>query len=180
MNKAYFIVPLIGLLVFGGYWYSFTIENDKILEAKHQAEIHARDEKARQDQINREKAVKDAVASSEKRKAEREAKLAKEKKDKEDREAAVEYRNKLRGDQYKLDSQSQRLAKDIVSMKEEVSKIQENVDRLNKERDHLKILVKETEGNSKSLQTVSEKIEKADDSIRRVYKELAGLRAKSS
>jgi len=180
MNKIYFLVPLIGLLLFGGYWYSFSLDYDKKIEAKKYAEVQAREEKARQDQINREKAIKDATAANEARIAARAEKKAKEQKEKDDREAAIELKNKARSEMFKLGSQAERLAKEVALIKDENSKIEENVSRMRKELEFLKVYVQKAEANVKAIGPITEKIEKADDVIKKNAKELAAFKAKNS
>jgi colicin import membrane protein len=181
MNKVYFLFPIIGLLVFGGYWFSFSIEYSKKIEAQKISEVRAREEKAHQDQINREKAVRDATDANNARIRQRDAKKAKEKKEKDDREAAIELKNKARGEMFKLLSQAERLSKDVTALKEENSKIGENIDRIKKEYEFLKIYVQKAEDNVKLISVVTPKIEKADDTIKKNAKDLAAaLKAKRS
>lgn len=170
MNKAYFLVPLIAMLAFGGYWWNFRKEYNAKKEAQQIAEVHAREEKAAKDKAAREQAVKDAIAANDKRKAEKAAKEAKEKKDKEEREASIEFRNKSRAEQFKLSSQSERIDKEVRTIKEEIAKIDEGIKRYGAEKDFLKDYVKKAESNVKSLQAVAEKIEKADNQIKDAFR----------
>lgn len=170
MNKAYFLVPLIAMLAFGGYWWSFRKEYNAKKEAQQIAEVRAREEKAAKDKMMREQAVKDAIAANEKRKAEKAAKEAKEKQDKEAREAAIENRNKARAEQFKLASQAERVEKEVRTIKDEITKIDEGTKRYKAEQDFLKDYVKKAEVNVKSLQSVAEKVEKADNQIKDAFR----------
>ena len=54
MNKVYFVIPLIGLLIFGGFYYNFTSQYEaKAKEAAARVEQDKKDRAAR-DVKNRE------------------------------------------------------------------------------------------------------------------------------
>lgn len=180
MNKVYLLFPVIALLLFGGYWWQYSTAYEKRLEEQKVAEVRKREKKAEEDAANREKAIKEAVAASEKRKKEREEKLAKEKAEKEARELAIENRNKARSEQYKLNSQYDRLAKDVAAIKEEVGKLEDQIKNKKAEQDFLKVYVQKAEANVKYLGSISEKVEKSSDAIKKNLNELAALKAKSS
>jgi ATPase subunit of ABC transporter with duplicated ATPase domains len=78
MNKVYIIIPLLGLIVFGGFYMSFTKSyEEKIAVQKAKAEEEKK-AKAKQEILNREKAIKDAIEAQARRKAERDAIARKE------------------------------------------------------------------------------------------------------
>lgn len=88
MNKAYIIWPLVGLLVFGAFYWNF---NQGYVEREKQKAVQVdkdRQERITQDLERRRKAILDATKAQEERKAVR---LAKEKKDQE----ASDARSKL-------------------------------------------------------------------------------------
>lgn len=180
MNKVYFISPAILVLAFFGYWYGFKAEYQKKIDDAKVASENARIDKQKKDRADREAAIAAAVEANTKRKAEREAKQAKEKKEKEEREAAIENRNKIRGEQFKLSTQQDRLAKDVALIKEEIAKIELNIKAVSTEKAGVIEYVKKAEANAKAVQVTADKIEKADASIKQSIKELSTLKTKSN
>lgn len=161
-NLVYFLVPLVGLLVFGFFFWRFNDTYEAKEAAKKAAVKKAREDKLADEARNREKAIKDALAAQERRKAEKAAKEAKEKKDQEERQAAIEARNKANRDQLKLKDQADRLERDIKAEKEAIAKIAEDNKRIVDEQAFLKTYVKQAEANAKSLTEVLDKIAAAD------------------
>ncbi len=180
MNKVYFLIPLIAVLAFGGYWYSFKTTYEAkaaslAAEARHQREL-----KVEQDRQNHIKAIDEANAMAARRKAEIAAKQAREKKEKDDRLAALDARDKARSDEYRNKGDADRLQKDANYLKEEVLKIETDTKGLVAERARVDEYIGKARENLKRIYSVGDKIEKADELIRRNYKELAALRTKSS
>jgi flagellar motility protein MotE (MotC chaperone) len=121
--QAYLLVPLVGMIAFGAVYWNFNA-GDELRQAAKAAEIKKmRNDKLIEDARLREKAVKDAIASQEKRKAEKEIKDARDRKDREDRENSVQARNKAFRDSEKLQKQVERLKKEVITTKEEIAKI---------------------------------------------------------
>ena len=71
MNKAYLIFPLIGLLIFGGFYLSFSRGYEARLAAVKVAAENVKKEKARQQMLDREKAIAAAIEASKIRAVER-------------------------------------------------------------------------------------------------------------
>jgi len=128
--QAYILVPLIGMIVFGGIYWNFNAGDEQRQAAKAAEFKKMRNDKLLEDARLREKAVKDAIASQEKRKAEKEIKDTRERKDKEERENANQARNKASRDSEKLQKQVERLTKEVATTKEEIAKIEEDKKRL--------------------------------------------------
>jgi hypothetical protein len=179
MNKAYFLVPLIAVVLFGGYYWSFTTAYNKELAAKDVAAQKAHELQLAQEQKNREIAIEQAVAADKKRKEERAAKAEKDKQEKEARSAAVEVRNATQRNANRLESQSIRLAKDVGTLKEEIAKIQESQKSALAEQDFLNVYVKQAEANVKSLQEVLDKIDAANRAKIEYDRAQAAAKAKS-
>ena len=57
MNKAYLIFPLIGLLIFGGFYLSFSNGYEARLAAVKVAAENVKKEKAKQQILDREKEI---------------------------------------------------------------------------------------------------------------------------
>jgi uncharacterized protein (DUF3084 family) len=180
MNKVYFLIPVIGLLLFGGYWYSFSTAYDKRIEAQQAAAVQARVDREHLDQINRQKAYDEATAVNQARTKLRDDKKAKETKEKADREAAIDLRSKSLSESFKFASQAERLAKDLAALIEENARVEDRVSHLKAEQEFLKVYVQKTEENVKSISAVAEKIEKSDETITRTAKELSALKTKTT
>ena len=180
MNKVYFLVPLVAILAFGGYWYSFKTAYEAkaataAAEARHQREL-----KVEQDRKNHIKAIEEANALAAKRKAEIAAKQAREKKERDDRLAALDARDKARSEQFRLKGDADRLQRDVNDLKEEVLKIETDTKDIDTQKKLVDEYIAKARENLKSLYQVGDKIEKANTVILRNFKELATLRSKSS
>ena len=110
---VYFFPPLIGVIIFGAVYWQYSSGHEARLaasEAKARAEIQA---KLDADARSREKAVKDALASQEKRKLEKAAKELKDTADKEMREKAMQAKFRAQREADKVEQQVKRLKKEI-------------------------------------------------------------------
>lgn len=164
MKKSYiyFLVPLIGLIAFGAVYWNFSQGYEAKIAEKARLVRVAKEEKLKAEAQNREKAIKDAIAAQDRRKAEKAEKEAKEKADQEARQLALEARDKANRDQLKLAQQIERLEKDIKVEKEAIAKLEEDRKRAADEEQFLKTYVKQAEANTKSLTEVLDKINAAD------------------
>ncbi len=164
MKKAqpYLLVPLIGMIAFGAIYWNFNAGDEQRQAAKAAEFKKLRNDKLLEDARLREKAVKDAISSQEKRKAEKEVKDTRDRKDKEERENASQARNKAFRDSEKLQKQVERLTKEVATTKDEIAKIEEDKKRLVDEVTFIKGFVKKVEGNAKGLTDVIERINAAD------------------
>lgn len=159
---AYFLAPLVGLIIFGAVYWNFS----KGLTARETARIAAekkkKDDKLAQQAKDNEKAIREAVASQERRKAERAAKDAKDKADKDARAAAVEAQDKANRDQLKFAQQVERLEKDVQTEKDTITKLEGDKKKFTEEQAFLRIYVKQAEDNVRSLTQILDKIAAAD------------------
>jgi uncharacterized protein (DUF3084 family) len=162
MNKAYFLVPLIALVLFSGFYWSFKTSYEKKLDQKVQEEKQMHIEQLKVEAKNREKAIQMAVEADKKRKEERAAKDAKDKAEKEARQAAYEARSKAMQQQGRLELSARRLSDQVTTLKEEIAKIEEQKKSAQAEQDFLNVYVKQAEANVVSLTAVLDKIEAAN------------------
>lgn len=164
MKKTYlyFLVPLIGLIVFGAFYWNFSKGYEAKLAEKERIVRVAKEEKLRAEAKNREQAIKDALVAQERRKVEKAAKEAKDQADQDARQLALEARDKANREQIKLSQQVERLEKDIKVEKEAIAKIEDDMKRAVEEQKFLKMYVKQAETNTKSLSEVLERIAAAD------------------
>ena len=159
---AYIVVPLILLVIFSAVYWNFS-KGLAAREAKRVAEAEQKKKDKLRDQAQKnEQAIREALASQEKRKAERAAKDAKDKKDHDDRQAAVEARDKANRDQLKLNQQVERLENEIKAEKDAIAKLQIEKKKAADEQAFLVGYVKQADENARLLSQVLDKIATAD------------------
>lgn len=162
MNKSYFIFPLIGLLIFGGFYVNFQRSYDtKVAEAKVKAE-EIKKAKAKQDILNREAAIKAAIESQAKRKAEREERERIEEAKKTARQDAEDLRQRNYDERNKLRDQVNRLKKDLEELKAATAKIADEKKKHIEEQAFLQTYVKQAEANVKYYYDLLDKITAAE------------------
>jgi hypothetical protein len=175
MKKKYLYVaaPLIGVVVFSGFYISARKDYDAREEAvvRHAREI--KDAKLKEEMKNREIAVRQALQQQETRKAEKKAREEKEAKEAEARAQAVQARSKASRDADKLEASVKRLQRDVTEEQKEIAKIEVDKKRSVDEQAFLLDYVKAAEANVKSLTTVLEKIVDADKKWEDAQKEAA-------
>jgi hypothetical protein len=162
-TKIYFLVPILALILFGGYYWNFRSQYEA-----HQAEIIAtakakKEEKLRQDELAREQAIKDAIDAQKQRKAERAAREALEQKQRDDKENAILDRDKADQEQQRLERQVEKLTKDVDDAKKEIAALRADNEKQVDEVAFLGEYVKKAEDNRASLAMVLTKIQAADD-----------------
>ncbi len=162
MNKIYILVPLIGMLLFGGYYVKFDngyAEAQRIKNELKNADIKAKKE---QDLKNREIAYQDAIKAAAERKKQRDEKEAVEADKKEARLQADELRY-LTNDERKLaHEQVDLLKKEVAAIQTEVTKYEKEKDDLSKELAAQKQYVQKAEANQKYYYDLLDKIAAAD------------------
>ena len=180
MNKAYFLVPLIAVILFSGYYWSFKTSYEKKLEDQVLVEKQKHVEQLKVEAKNREKAIQMAVEADKKRKEERAAKDAKDKAEKEARTVAADARGKALREQGRLELQARRLSDQVTTLKEEIAKIKEQKKSAQAEQDFLNVYVKQAETNVVCLTAVLDKIEAADKAKAEYERQQRALAAKKS
>jgi colicin import membrane protein len=162
MNKVYIIFPLIGLIIFGSFYVSFS----KGYEA-HLAEVKLKGEndkkaKAAQQIKDREKAIAAAIEASKTRAIERAAKEAADEAKKTARQEAEDRRQRTYDDRNKLRDQVSRLKKDLEDVKTLTAKVAEEKKKHLDEETFLKTYVKQAEANVKYYYDLIDKINAAE------------------
>lgn len=154
MNKAYFLAPLLALIVFTGFYTSYRgglKERDAAkvaaatasLKAKNEAELEAR-----------RAAMAEAIKAAEERKVERDARLAKEAADKAVRQAAIDARDKVFNENARTVRQIERLRKDIETVEASLVTLAATRKKAESERAFLVDFVSRAQTNVQALQTV--------------------------
>ena len=162
MNKVYFIIPLIGLLIFGGFYYNFTSKYDEKIRAELAKVEQAKKERAAQDIKNREAAIKAAIETQAKRKVEREKKEAAEEAKRVARQEAEDQRLHTFDERNKLRDQVGRLKKDLDEVKAATAKVADEKKRNLDEEAFLRTYVTQAESNVKYYYALLDKIDAAE------------------
>ena len=161
-SLVYILAPIVCLIIFGAIYWNFRSGYEQ-KEADKAAKIRAeRDAKLMAQAKANEQAIKEANAGVARRKAERDAKEAKDKRDHDLRQAAVDARDKAAADRTKFNGQVTRLEGDVKSEKDAIAKLEEEKKKLTDEQAFLRVYVKQADDNVKTLKSVLDKIAAAD------------------
>lgn len=181
MKKAYiyFLAPLVGVAIFGAVFWNYSAQHEA-REAEAAKKVRAaNEERIRKDNEGKKKALEDAIAASEKRKAEKAAKDARDQKVRDDREQAMAVRNKARQETSKLGERSKTLAREVEENKKEIERLNEDKKRSVDEEAFLRTHVKQAETNVQNLYGVLEKIDAAEKAHEAAAKAAAAAAKKS-
>jgi colicin import membrane protein len=178
-TRLYFLVPILGLILFGGYYWNFRSQYEAHQQEIIQAAKAKKEEKLRQDELAREQAIKDAIDAQKQRKAERVAREALEQKQRDDQENAELDRDKAAQESQRLERQVDKLSKDVADAKKEIEALQTDNAKQVDEVAFLGEYVKKAEANRASLAVVLTKIQAADEAIAKA-KSIADAQAKKS
>ena len=162
MNKVYLIFPLIGILIFGGFYISFDKSYEAKLTAIKTKAEDAKKAKAKQQVADRETAIDAAVKAQAARKIEREEKERVEEAKKVARQDAEDKRLHAYEDRNKFHDQVGRLKKDLAEITEATAKIADEKKHHLDEDAFLKTYVKQAEANVKYYYALLEKIAAAE------------------
>lgn len=162
MNKVYLIVPLICLLIFGGFYMNFSKGYKARLELAASKAEETRKEKLKSEAAARDLAIQNAVLAQETRKIERLAKEKIEEDKKLARQAAEDKREKAYNDKNRLTTQVRNLKKDLDELQGEIKKVELQNKSLVDEQTFLKGYVKQAESNVKYYYDLLDKIALAE------------------
>jgi hypothetical protein len=161
-TKIYFIAPLVVLIAFGAYYWSFKSDYDAKQAAIVAEQKAEKLEKLRLEAIKNEAAIHDALEAQKVRKQERAEREAKELKQKDDKENAKLIAEKADQEAQKLQRQVEKLTKDRDEAKVEIAKIEVDNKKSVEEEEFLKGYVKTAQDNQAGLAAVLTKIAAAD------------------
>jgi hypothetical protein len=165
MNKFYIILPLVGLLIFGGFYYQFDKRFKADLEVKQAAAQAALKEKQRLDNEARQLAYQAAIEAQAQRRKEREERERIETEKKEHRLKLEDARQKAFDDRRRLREQAERLKQDVAGIQDQVNKV-EAVKKTHKdELAFLQDYVKSAKANANSYYELLEKISNAEKAV---------------
>jgi hypothetical protein len=164
MNKAYIIWPLIGLLVFGVFYWNFDRGYKGREHLKAVQEEQVKQDRIRLDLERRKKAIEDATKAQEERRALR---LAKEKKDQEEadaRNALVERRMHAYDEVNRhLAPQLDRQKVDADSVKGEIAQLELQKKQYEDDEAFLRTYTRQAERNVTKYYDLLEKLKAAED-----------------
>jgi hypothetical protein len=162
MKKLYVIFPLIGVLVFGAFFWNFNSEIESREAAKKEAQRVEREGKQRADLEAKRKAIEEAIALQEKRKVE---KADRQKRDEEEKQMQLDLKDasdRARDERDRVLRRVDQLKTEIGFEVATIKKIAEEKANLALEDQYLLNYVKLAEGNKATLEEVLTKIEKVD------------------
>jgi hypothetical protein len=162
MNKVYIIFPLIGLLIFSGFYLSFSNGYEARLAAVKVAAENVKKEKVKQQIVDREKAIAAAIEASKIRAVERAEKERLDELKKTARQEADDQRQRAYEERKRLREQADRLKKDLIEVKAGVDKVTEEKKKHVEEEAFLKIYLKQAEANVGYYYNLLDKINAAE------------------
>ncbi len=178
-NTIYFLVPLIGLVIFGALYWNFSSNYEQNLAQKAELDQKAKKEKLEARNRDTKKAFDDAMTASALRKKEKEAKEKHDAEQVEARDLAIEQRDKAVRDASALTQKIDRLSKEVDATKKEFASIEEDKKKAAKEQEFLRTYVKQAQDNVAGLQSVLQKIKEADEAAVKAAAEAAAAAAKA-
>lgn len=162
MNKIYLLVPLCGLLIFGGFYWDFSRKYDaKIAEHKRIA-VEKLKEKQLLDDAAKKRAYQEAIDAQARRKKEREEKAKREEAEAQAIEDAKERRSKAFDERNRTREQVDRVKKEVDGVKAEGAKAEDKIKQLQAEVEFLGKYTKQAEANARSYGQLIDKLAAAE------------------
>jgi hypothetical protein len=174
----YFVSPLLGLIVFFGFYWNANKDYQDREEGKLRVVREEKVKRLKEEARNREKAVVEALAQQEKNKAAKKAREEKDAQEAEIRAQAVQARTKARADADKAEANVKRLLRDVEDEKKEIVKFAADKQNFVTEQAFLLEYVKKAEDNVRSLTANLERINEADKKWEEAAKAAAAEAAK--
>ena len=162
MNKVYILVPLIGLLIFGGFFYNFSKNYQASIEARQVVAAAELKAKQQAEIAGREKAYKDAILAQEKRRLERAEKEKREEADKQLQLDLLDKRTRTFDEMKRNRERVDILKKDLAIVQEDIKKLEGERKRNVDEQAFLKTYVKQAEANARYYYDLLDKISAAE------------------
>ena len=162
MNKIYILFPLVGLLVFGGFYLNFDRQYEAKQEARRVAEQTALKEKQKRDETAKAQAYKAAIDAAEHRKAERLEKDRVEEAKKKAKLESEDRRQRTFDERKRAREQAERLRKEVEVVKADIVKLEAEKKHSSDEVAFLQDFVKKDQANQKYYYDLMDKIAAAD------------------
>ncbi len=158
----YFLIPIVALVAFVPVFLKFNASYEAGEAARAAATRQAKIATiAEQDRL-RQKAIEDSLVTQKRRAADKATREAKRQKENDDREAAIQARNKAASEVNRLKDRAERLAKDVSSTKEEITKLEQDEGKQKQDQAAAQQYVVLAEANVKNLSQVLDRIAAAD------------------
>ena len=158
----YMLVPLCGVIVFCLFYIPFARSYDQKLAQKHKQDLIEQQDKANADAEARRQASIEANQNAEKRKAEREARAARDKAEQDALAAADAARVKAHNDKQKYEQEVTELTKEIKLEQAALPELQTNKEDALKEQEFLKSYVQQAEANRQEILGLLDKLAAAE------------------
>jgi hypothetical protein len=158
----YMLVPLCGVIVFCLFYIPFARSYDQKLAQKHKQDLIEQQDKANADAEARRQASIEANQNAEKRKAEREARAARDKAEQDALAAADAARVKAHNDKQKYEQEVTELTKEIKLEQAALAELQTNKEDALKEQEFLKSYVQQAEANRQEILGLLDKLAAAE------------------
>lgn len=162
MQKVYFLVPLLGTILFGFYYANFNRGFQEREAARVEAIRVERETALRQEAEDRKEAIEEALRLQDERRQEKAARDAREEAKKKQREDALDARERAYREQQRLAKQVERFQSDVAVVKEDVAKIEKTKEVAAGEIEFLQEYVTAAEQNVRNLSQVLQRIQAAD------------------
>jgi hypothetical protein len=162
MKKAYVIFPLIGLVVFGIFYWNTISQFDTREKQKIEERRIANEAKARAEFEARKKAIEDANMLQEKRKQEKTERDAREAREKQVQLELNDQSDKARDDKDRVLRQVDRLRAEMKVETEALDKIAKDRQTATDDEAFVQKYIKAAQANQKSLQDLLTKLDQAD------------------
>jgi len=158
----YMLVPLCGVIVFSLFYIPFANHYAELQVQEHKQEVADRNAKLQQEAEARRQTSIEANLNAEKRKAEREAKAAREKAEEDALSAADAARVKAHNDKQKYDQEVTELTKEIKLEQAAIAGLQANKEDALKEQEFLKSYIQQAEANRQQILSLLDKLAAAE------------------
>jgi hypothetical protein len=158
----YMLVPLCGVIVFSLFYFPFSNHYAELQVQEHKQEVADRNAKLQQEAEARRQASIEANLNAEKRKAERDAKLARDKAEEDALSAADAARVKAHNDKQKYEQEVTGLTKEIKQEQDILAGLRSNKEEALKEQEFLKSYVQQAETNRQDIINLLDKLAAAE------------------
>jgi hypothetical protein len=158
----YMLVPLCGVIVFCLFYVPFANHYAELQVQEHKQEVADRNKKLEDEARARQQASIEANLNAEKRKAERDAKLARDKAEEDALSAADAARVKAHNDKQKFEQEVTGLTKEIKSAQAALAELQSNKEEALKEQEFIKSYIQQAEANRQDILSLLDKLATAE------------------
>jgi hypothetical protein len=176
MNKWYFGVPLLALVLFGAYFAKFKAGHDAAIMADEQKAKEDAQEKALRDAYLQRLAIEENNRITEENNKKKAEEKERERLEKEARELAIQTRDERNDELNSLRREYEQVQKDLYAEEQLLESAKTNVASLEAERTFLAGYVQLAEKNGARMSALVEKVDKAAEAVRKQLDEIAAAK----